>query len=38
VEAGAPEERDLWQNGWSFLILVGLLGAEWLLRRRAGLA
>ena len=38
VEAGAPEERDLWHNGWSFLALVGLLGAEWLLRRRAGLA
>ena len=38
VAAGAPEQRDLWQNGWSFLALVGLLGAEWLLRRRAGLA
>jgi uncharacterized membrane protein len=38
VEAGPPEQRDIWQNGWSFLALVGLLGAEWLLRRRAGLA
>ena len=38
VEAGEPEERDLWQNGLSFLALVGLLAAEWLLRRRAGLA
>jgi len=38
VDAGARQERDLWQNGWSFLALVGLLGAEWLLRRRAGLA
>ena len=38
VDAGEPEQRDLWQNGWSFLALVALLGAEWLLRRRAGLA
>ena len=38
VDAGTPEQRDLWQNGWSFVALVGLLGAEWLLRRRAGLA
>jgi uncharacterized membrane protein len=38
VDAGAPEQRDLWQNEWCFLALVSLLGAEWLLRRRAGLA
>jgi len=38
VDAGLPEQRDLWQNGWSFVALVALLGAEWLLRRRAGLA
>ncbi len=38
ADAGAPEQRDLWQNGWSFLALVALLGAEWLLRRQAGLA
>jgi uncharacterized membrane protein len=36
--AGTPEQRDLWQNGWSFLGLVVLLGAEWMLRRRAGLS
>ena len=38
VAAGEPEPRDLWQNGWSFVALVALLAAEWLLRRRAGLA
>lgn len=29
--------RDLWHNGWSFTLIVGLLAAEWLLRRRWGL-
>jgi uncharacterized membrane protein len=29
--------RDLWHNGWSFAAILGLLGAEWLLRRRWGL-
>jgi uncharacterized membrane protein len=38
VEPGRPEQRDLWHNGWSFLVLIGLLGAEWTLRRQAGLA
>ena len=38
VDAGVPEPRELWHNGWSFLALVALLSAEWLLRRRAGLA
>jgi len=38
VGAGTPEQRDLWHNGWSFLALVALLGAEWMLRRRAGLS
>jgi hypothetical protein len=38
VAAGTPEQRDLWHNGWSFLGLVALLGAEWMLRRRAGLS
>ncbi len=38
VAAGTPEQRDLWHNGWSFVVLVALLGAEWLLRRRAGLS
>jgi len=38
VEAGAPEQRDLWHNGWSLLAIVGLLSAEWVARRRAGLS
>ena len=38
ADAGTPEMRDVWHNGWSLLALVTLLGAEWVLRRRAGLA
>jgi hypothetical protein len=29
--------HDLWHNGWSFAVIVLLLGAEWILRRRWGL-
>jgi hypothetical protein len=29
--------RDLWHNGWSFAVIVLLLGAEWVVRRRWGL-
>jgi uncharacterized membrane protein len=29
--------RDLWHNAWSFLVIIGLLTGEWLLRRRWGL-
>ena len=32
------EERDLWDLPLFFFLLVGLLSAEWLLRRRSGLA
>lgn len=38
VDAGVPEQRDLWHNGWSLLAIVGLLSAEWVARRRAGLS
>ncbi|MFA5907167.1 MAG: glutamine amidotransferase [Vicinamibacterales bacterium] len=38
VDAGTPEQRDLWHNGWSLLAVIGLLAAEWVSRRRAGLA
>ena len=38
VDAGTPEQRDLWHNGWSLLAIVLLLAMEWLTRRRAGLA
>jgi hypothetical protein len=42
LQAGArstalASRRDLWHNGWSFLLIVGLLAGEWLLRRRWGL-
>jgi uncharacterized membrane protein len=32
-----PAPRDLWHHAWSFLLIVGLLTAEWTLRRRWGL-
>lgn len=32
-----PERRDLWHHPWSFAFVIGLLAAEWLLRRRWGL-
>lgn len=38
VDAGVPEQRDLWHNGWSLLAIIGLLAAEWVARRGAGLA
>lgn len=38
AEAGTPEMRDVWHNGWSLLAIVGLLAAEWVARRRVGLA
>ena len=38
VEAGTPEMRDLWHNGWSLLAIIALLAAEWTARRRVGLA
>ncbi|HEX8029393.1 MAG TPA: FixH family protein, partial [Vicinamibacterales bacterium] len=38
AEAGTPEMRDLWHNGWSFVAIVGLLAGEWVARRRVGLA
>lgn len=30
-------QRDLWHTPWVFLLVVGLLGAEWTCRRRWGL-
>jgi uncharacterized membrane protein len=29
--------KDLWHNGWSLVLIVGLLAAEWGMRRRWGL-
>ena len=33
----APERRDLWHQPWAFALIVILLSAEWILRRRWGL-
>ena len=33
----APEHRDLWHEPWAFALIIGLLCAEWILRRRWGL-
>ena len=33
----APERRDLWHEPWAFALVVVLLSAEWILRRRWGL-
>ncbi|MBA2301104.1 MAG: hypothetical protein H0W08_00555 [Acidobacteria bacterium] len=35
--AALAVRKDLWHNAWSFVLLVGLLAGEWLLRRRWGL-
>jgi hypothetical protein len=39
-EIGRPpmEMKDLWHNGFSLSVIVALLAAEWLVRRRVGLA
>jgi hypothetical protein len=34
---GQPDRRDLWHEPWAFALLIGLLAAEWALRRRWGL-
>jgi uncharacterized membrane protein len=36
-QAIEPERRDLWHEPWAFLLVVGVLAAEWTLRRRWGL-
>ena len=38
AELGEPEMKDLWHNGVSLLVIIGLLAAEWIVRRRVGLA
>jgi hypothetical protein len=37
-DAGRTEVRDLWHNVWTLLVIMGLLTAEWVVRRRVGLA
>jgi hypothetical protein len=36
-QRAAPERRDLWHEPWAFAVVIGLLSAEWILRRRWGL-
>jgi uncharacterized membrane protein len=33
----APERRDWWHEPWAFAVIIALLSAEWVLRRRWGL-
>lgn len=35
--AALAARRDLWHSAWSLLLIISLLAAEWLLRRRWGL-
>jgi hypothetical protein len=32
------EEKDLWDMPFLFLLMTGLISAEWILRKRKGLA
>ncbi len=34
----ATQMTDLWHNGWTLALIIGLLAAEWVARRRYGLA
>jgi hypothetical protein len=36
-DAIPPERQDLWNNVWTFALLVLLLSSEWILRRRWGM-
>ncbi|MFW6161318.1 MAG: glutamine amidotransferase [Planctomycetota bacterium] len=33
-----PKEREIWDSPFLFALLLGIMGAEWLIRRKAGLA
>jgi hypothetical protein len=33
-----PDRVPAWDSGWVFTVIVGLLGIEWIVRRRIGLA
>ena len=37
AEPAAPRLEELWHNAWIFAVVILLLGAEWVLRRRWGL-
>jgi hypothetical protein len=36
-EPAPPRLHELWHNAWVFAVVVGLLAAEWFLRRRWGM-
>ena len=36
-QAVEPERRDLWHEPWALALVIALLSAEWILRRRWGL-
>ena len=36
-QQATPERRDLWHEPWAFALVIVLLSAEWILRRRWGL-
>jgi hypothetical protein len=38
TESPPMEMRDVWDNAWTLAMIIALLGAEWVLRRRVGLA
>jgi hypothetical protein len=40
ADTAAPpmEMRDVWDNGWTLAMIIALLAAEWVARRRIGLA
>ena len=38
TEAPPMEMRDIWDNGWTLAMIIALLAAEWVVRRRSGLA
>ena len=37
TQAPPMEMRDVWDNGWTLAMIITLLAAEWIVRRRAGL-
>jgi hypothetical protein len=37
TEAPPMEMRDIWDNGWTLAMIIALLAAEWVVRRRSGL-
>jgi len=36
-QSAAPERHDVWHQPWVYAVVIALLSAEWVLRRRWGL-